>query len=256
MTAPKPDTSLDIIRREIDAIDDALLDLVIRRFEVKAKVRATKQNDGTIAASPLRPAREAAMLRRLIAQAGGRVAPELLVRLWRVILSASTQSQASVTLHVDQAIADDIQHRVMLAEHFCGMAIKVHENAASVFSAIASCRGDLAVMRTAAPWAEHFSDSSRSGVRLIGALPVIGGHSMPELLVFGHAEPQPSGNDDTVVISRGNPSSEARWRIQAGPWTITCLSGFLSDHEANPASQNGESVLVAGRYPRSIEVTA
>lgn len=80
--------SLDDIRREIDGIDDAIFDLLIRRFEAMARVRAKKSGDGSIATSPFRPAREAAMLRRLLTRNGRRLPPELLVRLWRVILSA------------------------------------------------------------------------------------------------------------------------------------------------------------------------
>ena len=101
MTAATPDTSLDAIRREIDSIDDQILGLLMRRFAATARVKANKAQDGSIAASPFRPAREAKIMQRLIAQGGAAVPADVLVRLWRVILSASTQSQAQVTLHMD-----------------------------------------------------------------------------------------------------------------------------------------------------------
>lgn len=255
MTVLKPATSLENIRREIDAIDDALLDLVIRRFEATGKVRATKQNDGSIAASPLRPAREASMLRRLITRANGKISPELLVRLWRVILSASTQSQAPVVLHVDPLLAEDKALMARLAEHFCGMTIEVHEDIAGAFEAIGQRRGHLAITRTTAPWTEHFPAIARSGARLIASLPVIGGN-VPELLVFGHAEPSPSGDDDTILISRGKVASGARWHVRSGAWTVACLPGFLSDEQAFAAAHGCGETLIAGRYPRSIEVTS
>jgi chorismate mutase / prephenate dehydratase len=256
MTAAKPDTLLETIRREIDAIDDALLDLVVRRFDATAKVRATKLNDGTIAASPLRPAREASMLRRLIARADGKISPELLVRLWRVILSTSTQSQAPVVLHIDAELTEDTSLRVCLAEHFCGMAIASHSDLAEAFSAITHRKGDLVITRTTAPWAEHFADVSRSGARLIGCLPVIDGGLIPELLIFGHAEPLPSGADDTILISRGNTISDPGWQVHSGIWTVTCLPGFLTDNEAFASSHGQGEKLIAGRYPRPIEVTS
>lgn len=87
MTAPSPDTTLDAIRREIDAIDDQLLDLLERRFSATRRVKATKAGDGSITSSPFRPAREAVMLRRLLARAGAALPPDVLIRLWRVILS-------------------------------------------------------------------------------------------------------------------------------------------------------------------------
>ena len=68
MTADSPDTSLDAIRREIDAIDDQILRLLMQRFAATGRVKATKAQDGSIAASPFRPAREAAVMRRLIGE--------------------------------------------------------------------------------------------------------------------------------------------------------------------------------------------
>ena len=70
MTFDSPDTSLDAIRREIDAIDDDILLLLMQRFAATEKVKATKSHDGSIASSPFRPAREAAVMQRLIREAG------------------------------------------------------------------------------------------------------------------------------------------------------------------------------------------
>lgn len=66
MTFDSPDTSLDAIRREIDAIDDDILLFLMQRFAATEKVKATKSHDGSIASSPFRPAREAAVMQRLI----------------------------------------------------------------------------------------------------------------------------------------------------------------------------------------------
>lgn len=256
MTAIKPDTSLDAIRREIDAIDDALLDLVIRRFAATGKVRATKESDGSLAASPLRPAREATMLRRLIARAENRISPELLVRLWRVILSASTQSQAPIVIHVDQELAEDLALRLKLAEHFCGMAIMAHAGSGQALEAVSSRRGDLAAARTTAPWAEHIAAAAGAGVRLIGSLPAIGGRAIPDLVIFGHAEAQPTGGDDTIVVSHGSAAPGVRWQAASGSRTVSCLPGFLSDDEVRSAFSAGTGAIIAGRHPRSIEVSS
>jgi chorismate mutase len=257
MTVLKPDTSLEDIRREIDAIDDALLDLVIRRFAATAKVRATKQNDGTIAASPLRPAREASMLRRLIARADGKISPELLVRLWRVILSTSTQSQAPVVLHIDAELAVGYRSpgeaRRTFLRHGGGGASGLpghfgvlghspgrshhHQDYCSVGGAFSCHRKE---------WRP--ADRIASGDRCAEAF--------PELLVFGHADPLPSGEDDTILISRGKVASGARWHVHSGVWTVACLPGFLTDDQAIAASHGCGETLIAGRYPRSIEVTS
>jgi chorismate mutase len=98
-----PDSELEDIRREIDAIDDGLMTLLQRRFVASEHVRVIKSKTGALAGSPFRPAREAAIMRRLLTRSGGLLPAELMVRLWRVILTGSTLSQAPVTIHVQAA---------------------------------------------------------------------------------------------------------------------------------------------------------
>jgi chorismate mutase / prephenate dehydratase len=264
MSIPKSELSLEEIRREIDAVDNDLLALIERRLAATGKVRATKTSDGSLAASPLRPAREAMMLRRLIKRGRGMVAPELLVRLWRVILSTSAQAQAPITLHVDVRLATSISHRLAIAEHFCGMGVETHPDAEHALSILRHNRGDLAILETNSPWAGWFARSPSSGVRLIASLPVIKqGHS-PLLLIFGHAEPQPSGDDETVVISRPHlvPSGlpAPNWQVTSGSWTVDAFPGFYLSTQTPLASiiteENDRAFLVAGQIPSCIEVTS
>ena len=170
MTALSPDTSLDAIRREIDVIDDQILDLLGRRFAATGKVKATKSSDGSIASSPLRPAREAVMLRRLIARRGVAVSPETLVRLWRVILSASTQSQAPITLHVDGAVERDLGTRLIISQHFCDMPVEVHTAPGRALATLRDRRGDLAIVATGSDWASNLSPAEPGAARVIGTL--------------------------------------------------------------------------------------
>ena len=249
------DPSLEAIRREIDAIDDRLLDLVGQRFAATSRVRDTKQNEGSLSASPLRPAREAIMLRRLI-ETRGNLPPNLLVRLWRVILSASAQAQAPIVLHVDDAVATNLNHRLSLAEHFCGMPVQAHVRTAAALQALVSRRGDLVVVDTLSDWADGFVEAAARGVRLVGALPVLCKKTTPQLLVFGHTEPQPSGDDETVVLLPPSVVADKLqaplWQSPSGGWTVTGLAGFL------PAEQIARAIpqaIVAGRYPSSIEVS-
>ncbi|WP_373504153.1 chorismate mutase [Aestuariivirga sp.] len=260
MTVLKQDTNLDDIRREIDAIDDAILYLLIRRFAATAKVRATKSTDGTLATSPLRPAREATMLRRLMDKGGNQLPPQLLVRLWRVILSASTQSQAPITVHVPRAVAETIDLRLGIAEHFNGMRVEPHDSIEAAFRALAENRGDLAVVATDTRWADVFAASADEGLRLVSCLPAAGNTTVPELLVFGHAEPQPSGDDETIFLTRSPVdlagTGRPIWQVHSGGWWVTSRPGFLTADRpsADAASRPDPDIRVAGRYPRPIEV--
>ena len=252
MTTDNSDTALDAIRREIDSIDDQILRLLMQRAAATAKVRATKAHDGSIAASPFRPAREAAMLHRLIGESGNALAPEFLVRLWRVILSGSTQSQAPVTLHMDSALGQDLATRLLVGQHFCGMKVELHHSPAAALAALAKARGDLALIGPSSDWANSFADGVAGGAQVIVTLPVIAAGGQPQLLVFGHAVPQPSGSDETLVLLRPDegPENGALWQAHSGTFPLAAFAGFLDD-----ATLASPEAHIAGRYPRPIKVS-
>jgi len=252
MTADNTDTTLDTIRREIDSIDDQLVRLLEQRFAATQKVKASKAHDGSIASSPFRPAREAEVMNRLIAEAGPAVGPELLVRLWRVILSASIQSQAPVTLHMESVLGHDLATRLLVAQHFCDMKVELHATPFEALAALGKARGDLALIAPGSDWAQSFA-AAAGGAQVIVTLPVLATGSQPQLLVFGHAAPQPSGDDETLILSAG-PASQfpaALWQAHSGTAMITGVPGFLDDGFSTlPAGAR-----IVGRYPRPIKVS-
>ncbi len=257
MINPKPDNPLDALRREIDIIDDAMVDLLLRRFAATAKVRAAKSQDGSIASSPFRPAREATMLRRLLARAGTGLPPDLVVRLWRVILSTSTQSQARITLHVDQVLGEDITSRIAIAENFPGMEVRLHSDTANALLAVGETHGDLAILSTTSGWAEAFAAGAAGGATVIGRLPISGTGGIPPLLVFGHAEPQASGDDETLMVSHEAPAGlSPLWQAQSGAWSLTSLPGFLDEdsQQLRDIRAAFPGIRIAGRYPRPLKV--
>lgn len=252
MTADNPDTSLDAIRREIDSIDDQILRLLVQRFAATEKVRATKSQDGSISSSPFRPAREAMMMRRLIGEAGDSLRPELLVRLWRVILSASIQSQAPVTLHMESALGQDLETRLLVSQHFCGMKVERHPSPAAALEALAAVRGDLALIAPGSDWPRDIPSGMANSAQVIVTLPVAGGGGPPQLLVFGHAVPQRSGDDETLLLIPGHVSlPDASWQVQSGSAMLAALPGFLDDG----VLARYPGARIAGRYPRPIKVS-
>jgi chorismate mutase/prephenate dehydratase len=85
---------LPALRAELDRIDNAIHDLLIRRAEVVEYVARS----GKPAA--LRPGREASIIRRLLARHRGSLAPVALVRIWRELLAGTTSMQGGFSLAV------------------------------------------------------------------------------------------------------------------------------------------------------------
>ena len=77
------------LRQKIDEIDQALLKLVKQRLILSREVAAVKP-EGT---AVYRPAREALLMHKLLLQTDDDIEKEVVIRLWRLLLASSVQSQ-------------------------------------------------------------------------------------------------------------------------------------------------------------------
>ena len=87
MSSPNP--SLDLLRQEIDAIDIAIHDLIVKRGTIVEDIRKIKKRAGPA----LRPGREAAIMRGLAAKHQGPFPLGALVCLWREMMGGFTHMQ-------------------------------------------------------------------------------------------------------------------------------------------------------------------
>lgn len=81
---------LEALRRQIDAIDEQLVELLAQRAELSQRVGRSKQRNG---GAVYAPAREAEILDRLTARVEGRIRADHLRAIYREILSASRDLQ-------------------------------------------------------------------------------------------------------------------------------------------------------------------
>ena len=260
MSASPSSLQLDELRRAIDAIDDGILELVQRRFQTVQGVKAVKTSDPGAWPSPLRPGREMQILKRLLAQADGSVPPETLVRLWRSIITESTLKQSSVTLHVPRKLAGSIADRLMLRDHFGRFSVAECRDETQALVQVNVAPGDLCVVETSSAWIDPFLEGKAGKAQVMGTLPVIGAGEVPNLLVFGVAPAQATGEDETLLISKGSLprdfAVQPLWQIKLGSHRLSALAGFYSEHESPliglMRSNPGLGLAVAGRYPSAI----
>jgi chorismate mutase/prephenate dehydratase len=257
-----PQESLADIRREIDRIDDDILKLVADRLAVVDRVRAYKAQVPGGAASPIRPGREALILRRLIDQAEGQVPADLCLRIWWALISAATLKQAPVRIHGSAAFFASASAQTLLREYFGATAFADHPGEAVAFQALVDNPGDLAAFAIDGPWAKAWMEGHAGPTQVIGVLPFLATQALPRLLVFGHAEPEQTGADETLVLTDGQLprdfAPQPLWQMKTGDLQLTSLPGFLSEHNAplvGLARSNGSLALsVLGRYPSPIEI--
>ncbi len=258
----KPNTensgdALDALRRELDSLDDGLIELLAKRFTVTAQVKSLKQVTAKSVASPLRPAREVQIHRRLLAKSKLHgLDPAMVLKIWRGILTQSSLNQSPMTLHVSRRLSQTIGHRLRIRDHFPGMAVEEWRDEAQVLTQVGVSGGDICVVETDAPWVEGFVAGLAGSAQVIASLPVQSNDPVPQLLVIGNAPSEATGDDETLLISHGNLprdfALQPLWHLKNGAFKLSALAGFHSEQEApivgvirsNPAL----GLKVAGRY--------
>ena len=136
--------TLDDLRAEIDRIDAAMHGLLIERGEIIDRLIAVKKTQAS--GSAFRPAREAAMMRRLVERHTGILPLDTVESIWRVIIATFTHVQAPYAVHADMT-AGEAAMRDSVRFHF-GFTVPFvsHLGAEGVIAAIAASKGDLGLV--------------------------------------------------------------------------------------------------------------
>ncbi len=124
------------LRAELDRLDDAMHDLLMRRAEVVTQVGAL----GVKGPVPLRPGREAAIIRRLLARHRGPFPPASLVWLWRELICGMTALQRPLRIAVGGGEA-----RVAVAREHFGALVAGAPGADDTADVLRELRGGVAV---------------------------------------------------------------------------------------------------------------
>lgn len=243
---------LEELRRAIDAVDDGLLDLVVRRGELVAEVgRAKTTNDAPI----YRPAREAQIMRRLLARPSDSGEKDRILRIWRAIMAASYERQGGLRIAADPLVEWET------AIHFCPRTRPAAASAAEALIRVLGGTVELAVLPAPTPfggadWIPPLIEARRSGapVFVLGRLPFFGlpGAMAREALVVGRGIVDPSGDDVTLSAAEAAPAGAVKVCFETG---AKGLSLFAHAEYVRPDdSRLGAAGAVwLGAYPRPLD---
>ncbi len=143
---PLPDGwpgDLTSLRVELDGLDDAIHDLLMRRAEVVGVLAASRLKSPGVA---LRPGREAQIIRRLLGRHHGNLPPASIVRIWRELLAATTSMQGAHVIAVCETDQGGGYTQVA-REHFGALtAMRVHSSPAQALADVSSGNASAAVL--------------------------------------------------------------------------------------------------------------
>lgn len=211
----QPAETLEDLRGEIDEIDDALHDLLMRRAEVSGEIAKVKHARGPHAgglAPAFRPAREATILRRLVSRHKGSFPERVLARIWREIIAASLRVQTNFQLHV--YAGDSHQEFVDLARGHFGsfMPVRTHVRASMVVHACAEEPNSIGVVplpeseEPRAAWWAQLAPAGEKGPRVVAKLPFVAGEQEISAYAIAAVEQEASGEDTTLLLLEFDPA--------------------------------------------------
>ena len=214
-TEPSPQSaqSLASIRAEIDRLDDALHDLLLARAALVERLAASGAKRGT----PYRPAREASIVRRLLARHRGPFSKASLVGIWRELLVGMTAIQAPFSVVV-WSPAPGSGYVALAREHF-GTAVPIRwvRSTAQVLRAVALGEAQAGLLPIpvdaaeaeggAEPWWVSLMRGEASGISVVCRLPFVtlrpDGAPNLAALVVAPTKPESSGEDRSLVGFEG-----------------------------------------------------
>jgi chorismate mutase/prephenate dehydratase len=220
-----PTRPLEDLRREIDEIDDAMHDLVMRRAALLSDVAAAKAMPLRNApGSFLRPGREAIVLRRLVARHRGGFPKPALVRLWREIIAAPLSLQGSFSVAVF-APKEEPGYWDLARDHYGSTTFFAgHSSASQVIAALSDGVAVVGVLpaiqdQDPDPWWRLLAREDGNTQHVMARLPLA--HSANargerlEALVVGPVAPEPTGRDHSyVALEVAEEVSRARLKGQ------------------------------------------
>lgn len=208
------DQTLNNLRDHIDAIDEEIHDLIMRRSSLVEDLRKTKQG---ARGGYYRPAREAEVLRRLVRRHRGRFPVQALVRMWREMMSATVRLQGPFTLAV--FAPEGNQDLIDLAhEHFgLSAALTPHHSGFSVVRAVRDGTATVGILPVPDQsqderWWPGIAEAPPDMRPLITArIPFSAPENETAALVIGNIVHEPTGTDHSYLLVRTNePVSRGR----------------------------------------------
>lgn len=191
------------LRQEIDRIDDGIVDLLAARSAVVRQVAAIK-GDKANGRTAIRPAREAQILRRLVASADGRFPAAVLVQLWREMICSFTRAQAPLNVVV---VVPSGQPGIwdLARDHFGALTpAQRSDEPLGALRAVADGRVQIAVLPLPAgnAWWRSLVPTAGAALALqvIARLPFGARRQGDEALAVAHLTPEPSGDDRSLLV--------------------------------------------------------
>lgn len=200
-----PPSRIEAVRSDIDDLDRQLLGLIARRFGLVQSLVAAKSKE-EVQISPLRPAREVQLLRRLIGY--GSVDADVVMDVWRALIGASIRLQGGLEVVAAGSPGQDPVRMHDAARRHFGAASKITriDDVRTALVRVLDNPGAVAVVPWpgAGPgaWWPSLNETRFQPLSVVAALPLLSGanHPVEAALVARNVRAEPAGKDQSLAV--------------------------------------------------------
>ena len=254
--------SLEAVRIRIDAVDAELLRLIDERAALAGEVAAAKRAEaaGETLGFGLRPAREAQVMRRLLAQPRHAATPALVVRIWRELMAESLALQGPFRL-----VAWGGREPGRLAE-----LARLRFGAAPPLTMLAKPEDAIKAARESGTvailpldpvsnwWGRMLAEPS---LRVFAVVPCLSVWGPPAALAVAAVDVEPSGGDITLWVTDASERADqveaalgecgvvGDLLAEAGGLKLYALLGYIQPDDMRLANAPGRLKGVIGAAP-------
>jgi chorismate mutase len=266
MAGPKPPT-LDQVRARIDAVDAELLRLIDERAALAEQVAEAKRQSDTAGKFALRPAREAQVIRRLLALERRAADPGLIVRIWSELIGHSLNRQGAFHVAVWGGRGGAARVTELARQRF-GQAVYMHSvDKPEMLLSEAKTLGGVGVgllTPDSAWWARLLVEPKLTAFAVLPSLATWG---IPEALAIAEVEMEPAGEGDETLWVTDSPKQP--WEIEiamsgdgvaakliaeANGLKLFSLAGFYMKTDERLARAPGRLTGVIGAAPAPFDL--
>ncbi len=192
-----PANGLAALRAELDAIDDTMHDLLMRRARV---IEAVAQSGKP---SALRPGREASIIRRLLARHQGSLPPHALYRVWRELLAATTSMQGGFVLAVCDPHPGAAYTQLAREQYGALTPLRAHHSPSQAIGELSGGGASVAVLPLPSETEGWWTALLHPDIHVVARLPFWSvrpeGSPSVQALVVAPFPPDPSEQDRSLI---------------------------------------------------------
>ncbi len=234
------------LRGQIDVLDDKLIALLIERIGIVQKVGELKRRTAP-GQCPIRPGREAEMVRRVIAKCEGTAFPATAIAdLWRTLIGASTSVEGSLKISVFAPEGQDALY--WLAREYFGSFIPVTKqpNVKRIIGDIMDGKASVGLVPPFAGddttyWWTNLIQQNGDYPKIFATLPFVypsaPSRDMPTALAIARILPEETGDDVTLVVLEADHNTSQN-RLQSALQQASLEAKWITIASLSSASRH------------------